>query len=234
MKRGGITDTMAKGNWRPQLRSGIAYDEVVSGLQKMIRRGKEREALILAQEMFDNNYHAAVARRLLIIACEDVGLANPAVVSQVYTLCTGYLIAKKESPSGRVEPLALIMSIIMLARSPKNRECDDAQIVTLARMKAGQDSAAQVISENEDVVVDCHTERGRARLRACAEAQSEAYEDVAMREFLTVGTQLVPHVLVAGNPWGREAREMYGLPHEEPKDKSEETQQCNTSAQKNS
>src|SRR5713101_2392824 len=139
---------MAKGGWKPQLKSGVPYDEVISGLQKMIRRGKEREALILAQEMFDNGYHAAVARRLMIIACEDISLANPEVVSQVYSLCMGYLIAKKDSPSGRVEPLALYMSIILLARSPKNRECDDAQIVTMARIKAGKDSAAKVISEN--------------------------------------------------------------------------------------
>src|SRR5713226_1445147 len=155
---------MAKGGWKPQLKSGVAYDEVISGLQKTIRRGKEREALILAQEMFDSGFHAAVARRLMIIAAEDIGLANPAVVSQVYTLCMGYLMSKKESPSGRVEPLALIMSIILLVRSPKNRECDDAQIVTIARMKAGKDSAAKVISENEAVIVDTHTERGKARL----------------------------------------------------------------------
>jgi hypothetical protein len=36
-----------------------------------------------------------------------------------------------------------------------------------------------------------------------------------MREFLTVGTRLVPHVEVDGNPWGREARDLYGLPHEQ-------------------
>lgn len=57
---------MARGNWKPQLKSGFAYDQVISGLQKMIRRGKEREALILAQEMFDNGYHSAVARRLMM------------------------------------------------------------------------------------------------------------------------------------------------------------------------
>ncbi|MGC1170128.1 MAG: hypothetical protein WA886_14595, partial [Candidatus Acidiferrales bacterium] len=136
---------MAKSSWKPQLKSGTPYDEVNSGLQKMIRRGKEREALILAQEMFDSGFHAAVARRLMTIACEDIGLANPEVVSQVHTLCSGYLIAKRDSPSGRVEPLPLIMSIILLARSPKNRECDDAQIVTIARVKAGNDSAAKVI-----------------------------------------------------------------------------------------
>jgi len=207
---------MAKGNWKPQLKSGVAWDECLSGLQKMLRRGAEREALILAQEMFDNNFHAAVCRRLLIIAAEDIGLANPALVSQVYSLCTGYLIAKRDSPSGRVEPVALYMSIILLARSPKNRECDDAQIVTIARVKAGQDSAAKVISENEAVIVDCHTERGKARIRAQAAEILQPYEELAMREFLTVGAQLFPHVEVNGNPWAREVREMYGLPHERP------------------
>ncbi len=43
---------MAKGYWKPQLKSGTPYDEINSGLQKMIRRRKEREALVLAQEMF--------------------------------------------------------------------------------------------------------------------------------------------------------------------------------------
>ncbi len=207
---------MAKGGWKPQLKSGVPYDEVISGLQKMIRRGKEREALILAQEMFDNGYHAAVARRLMIIACEDISLANPEVVSQVYSLCMGYLIAKKDSPSGRVEPLALYMSTLLLARSKKNREADSAQIVTIARMKSGQDSAAEVIGENEELIVDQHTERGRARLTSQAAEAHKPYEQVAMREFLTVGTQLIPHMEVNGNPWGRKAREVYGLKDEGP------------------
>jgi hypothetical protein len=212
---------MTKGNWKPQLKSGTAYDEVNSGLQKMIRRGKEREALILAQEMFDSGFHAAVARRLMIIACEDIGLANPQLVSQVNTLCTGYLIAKKDSPSGRVEPLPLIMSIIMLARSPKNRECDDAQIVTIARVKAGRDSAADVIIQHEEVIRDCHTAVGRVRLKAEAAETLQPYEATAMREFLSTGTQLTPHLEVNGNPWGREVREMYGLQYEEPDSNSE-------------
>ena len=212
---------MAKSGWRPQLKSGVPYDEVLSGIQKLIRRGREREALILVQEMVDSGYHAAIARRLMIVGCEDVGLANPPLVAQIHSLCTGYLIAKKESPSGRVEPLALYMAVILLARSPKNRECDDAQIVTLARMKAGKDSAAKVISANEQLIVDCHTQRGRARLTSQAAEAHEAYEEVAMREFLTIGTQLIPHIEVDGNPWGREMRELYGLPYERPDTESD-------------
>jgi replication-associated recombination protein RarA len=211
---------MKKGYWKPQLQSGTAYDEVNSGLQKMIRRGKEREALILAQEMFDSGFHSAVARRLMIISCEDIGLGNPALVAQVHALCSGFLLAKKDSPSGRVEPLPLIMSIILLARSPKNRECDDSQIVTIARTKSGEDSAAKVISENEEVIRDCHTEHGKSRLAAQAAKTGQSYEVLAMREFLTIGARLMPHVELNGNPWGREARELYGLPPEGPSEES--------------
>lgn len=207
---------MAKSSWRPQLQSGSEYSEVVSGLQKMIRRNKEREALVLAHEMFDSGYHAAVARRLMIIAAEDIGLANPAVVAQVYSLCTGYIVAKKDSPSGKVEPLALIMSIILLARCPKNRECDDAQIVTMARLKSGKDSAAKVIAENKTVIIDAHTARGKARLASQAAEANQSYDDLAMREFLTVGAQLVPHVEVNQNPWGHEVGQMYGVNYPQP------------------
>ena len=202
---------MAKAQWKPKLKSGVPYDEVISGLQKMIRRGKVREALVFAQEMFDSGFHSAVARRLMVISAEDIGLANPEVVSQVYTFCTGYLVAKKDSPSGRVEPLALYLAIILMASSPKNRESDDAQIVTIARMKAGKDSAAKIIKENEALVVDQHTQRGRSRLECQAATVYESYEQVAMREFLTVGTQLIPHVRINGDLWGREAREIYGV-----------------------
>jgi replication-associated recombination protein RarA len=211
---------MSKGYWKPQMKSGSPYDEVNSGIQKMLRRGKEREALILAQEMFDSGFHSAMARRLMVIACEDIGLAHPALVAQVHALCTGFLLAKKDSPSGRVEPLPLIMAIILLARSPKNREVDDSQIVTIARLKAGKDSAAKVISENEEVIRDCHTEHGKSRLAAQAAETGQSYEYLAMREFLTIGAQLAPHVGVNGNPWGREARGIYGLPPEEPSEES--------------
>lgn len=70
-----------------------------------------------------------------------------------------------------------------------------------------------MIAENEEVIVDCHTDRGKSRLRAQAEASLQEYEELAMREFLTVGAQLVPHVEVNGNPWGHEVREIYGLPY---------------------
>lgn len=51
------------GRSKPTTLPGILYDECISESQKMIRRGKERESLELAQESFASGYPAAVARR---------------------------------------------------------------------------------------------------------------------------------------------------------------------------
>lgn len=213
---------MAKGLWKPQMKSGTDFAEIMSGLQKTIRRGMEREALVLAWEMFESNYHAAIARRLQIVVVEDIGLANPQLVAQVHTLCTCYLLVKKEVKRP-VEPLALIQCIIMMCRSPKNRECDDAQIVVDHAIKSGKTSAAKVIEEHETFIADRHTDRGRARLRKQATESGKSYEEVATEEFLTIGAQLCPLVEINNNPWGREVREIFGLDYDRYKDACETT-----------
>jgi hypothetical protein len=45
-------------------------------------------------------------------------------------------------------------------------------------------------SPNEEVIRDCHTERRKSRLAAQAAETGQSYEDLAMREFLTIRTQL--------------------------------------------
>ena len=202
------------GPFHPKTNCGVPYDELISGIQKMIRRGKEKEALVLAQELFASGYPAAVARRLMIIACEDIGLANPPVVAQVYTLCMGYLALKKDARAGSdPEPLALYMAIMLLARSPKNRECDDAQIWILKALADKLISPQQVVDENP-IIADKHTDRGKARLRNLAVARGTTYQQEADREFLEEGSLLYPHVQVDGNRWGREVAVMYNYDYE--------------------
>jgi hypothetical protein len=200
--------------FKPKTLSGVPYDECISGIQKRIRRGKEKEALVLAQELFSSGYPSAVARRLMIIAAEDIGLANPAVVSQVYTFCMGYLALKKDMGSKRdPEPLALYMSIMLLARSPKNRETDDAQIWMLTARDRKLTDPRQVIDENP-VIVDRHTDAGKERLRNLALARGTTYTEEADREFLEEGSLLYPHVEVDGNKWGREVAILYHCDYE--------------------
>jgi len=182
----------------------------------MIRRGKEKEALILMQELCSSGYPAAVARRLMIIAVEDIGLANPEVVSQVYNLCMGYLWLKKDMGSGRdPEPLAIYMSVMMLARSPKNRETDDAQIWMLAaREKKLPEADIQKIIDDNPCIPDRHTDAGKTRLRNLAVACGTTFTEEADREFLEEGSLLYPHVQVQGNKWGRLVGEMFHYDYE--------------------
>jgi len=202
------------GPFKPRTLSGVPYDECISGLQKMIRRGKEEEALMLMQELCSSGYPAAVARRLMIIAVEDIGLANPAVVSQVYTLCMGYLVLKKDmGPHRDPEPLALYMSVMLLVRSPKNRETDDAQSWMLAMREKKLVDIQKLIDENP-CITDCHTDRGKARLRNLAAARGTTYKGEAEREFLEEGSLLYPHVLVENNKWGRRVGELYHYNYE--------------------
>jgi len=173
--------------YKPQLKNGLPYDQVVSALQKMVRRGREREALVLGQTLFENNFGGALARRLMSIAAEDIGLANPQLVAHVYAICAAWLIAKKESKGGHGEFLALAMCIISLCRSQKNRETDDAIVVTCRRMKDGLDSAAKVIADHLDLCVDSHTDEGKAKLRQKAVANNSSYEAEAWKQFYTGG-----------------------------------------------
>jgi hypothetical protein len=180
----------------------------------MIRRGKEEEALMLMQELCSSGYPAAVARRLMIIAVEDIGLANPAVVSQVYTLCMGYLVLKKDmGPHRDPEPLALYMSVMLLARSPKNRETNDAQIWMLAMREKKVTNIQKIIDENP-CISDRHTDRGKVRLRNLAAARGTTYTEEADREFLEEGSLLCPHVVVENNKWGRRVGELYHYDYE--------------------
>ena len=200
--------------FKPRTLSGVPYDECVSGLQKMIRRGKEKEALILMQELCSSGYPAAVARRLMIIAVEDIGLANPEAVAQVCTLCMGYLVLKKDMGANRdPEPLAIYMSVMLLARSPKNRETDDAQIWMLAAREKKLVDIQKVIDDNP-CIPDRHTDSGKTRLRNLAVARGTTYTEEADREFLEEGSLLYPHVEVDGNKWGRLVGEMFNYDYE--------------------
>jgi replication-associated recombination protein RarA len=197
--------------YKPQLKEGVPYDQVVSALQKMVRRGMEREALVLGETLFENNFGGALARRLMSMAIEDVGLANPQLVAQVYSLCSGWLIVKKESKGGHGEFLALAMCIILVCRSAKNREVDDAIVVTSRRIKEGTDSAAKVIAGHRDLCVDSHTDEGKAKLRQLAATKGTTYEEEAWQQFYREGALLRHHVEVNGNSWGREAAKLYGF-----------------------
>ena len=128
---------------------GYHLDEVISALQKEIRRCKEYEAVYWALELESFN-STALWNRLKVIASEDVGLANPMAPVLVNALESSYLKAK-EKDKGE-SGLFLVNAVLFLARSPKSRIVDNLLNVV---------QNAEERLEMPDYAIDKHTYRGR-------------------------------------------------------------------------
>jgi len=132
------------------------YDvyEVMSALQKSIRRGIEEQALFWATEMFMSQYVDMAWSRLLIIASEDVGIADSNVVVQVKTLHDLYAAHKKAKKEGGEDKLWFIHAVLILVRAPKTRTVDHALITYFE----GEREPVEI----PDYALDVHTSTGRA------------------------------------------------------------------------
>jgi replication-associated recombination protein RarA len=147
---------MAKPHYDLKTKGGCPLNEVVSALQKCIRRGLEEEAMYWALEMAEAGFGQYLWKRLMVIAAEDIELANP----DALTLTTSGWLATKETtksfsrpPGMKTEFLGPV--ILYLCRSPKSREGDDFTWYIMERRKR------QWHLEIPDVALDYHTERGR-------------------------------------------------------------------------
>ena len=103
----------------PATRHGYEPLEVISALQKAIRRGQVRPALYWAAEMDASGYTAWLWKRLLVIASEDVGTADPTLVSTIRDLRELHReLAKRDPAEGR---LFVMHATYALAVAPKSR-----------------------------------------------------------------------------------------------------------------
>jgi replication-associated recombination protein RarA len=134
---------------------GYLNGEVASALQKEIRRGREREALFWATELELGGNGSYVWKRLLIIASEDVGIADSSVALTVRALYENWaeMVRKVKNPrhagSHRV---FLAHAVCLLARAPKSRMLDHALMV----MYSGERPSPPI----PDYALDKHTRRG--------------------------------------------------------------------------
>jgi replication-associated recombination protein RarA len=104
---------------------GYDFYEVLSALQKSIRRGLEDDALFWGTELYLSDYADHAWNRLLIISSEDVGLAAPLATVTVRNLHDLYSCNKKSGESR----LHFVHAILTLVRAPKSRIADHATIV---------------------------------------------------------------------------------------------------------
>jgi len=101
-----------------QLRTerGYALDEISSAVQKYIRRGWEEQAMWFAHEM-ETRFHCYLWRRLAVIACEDIGVANPLAIQVVNACRDAYYFHRNTNTRGASDPNFVSMAIMYLCRS---------------------------------------------------------------------------------------------------------------------
>lgn len=94
---------------------GDEFHDLKSALQKSIRGSDVNAALHYWSRLMELGDYETLMRRMIIIAYEDVGLANPAIATRVYQACE--VFRKVGMPEGR---LVLGMAIIETALSEKS------------------------------------------------------------------------------------------------------------------
>lgn len=131
-------------------------DEVVSALQKEIRRGNELMAKYWALELNDSGYWRYCFRRLQVICGEDIGLANPEAMILVSSTFSSLLAQDKVKKVIQVDNNIIGFVVMYLARSSKSRHVDMTGGVILKRKEEGWKP------DIPDYAKDGHTEVGRA------------------------------------------------------------------------
>ena len=114
-------------------KDGDGHYDVISALQKSIRGSDTDAALHYLARLIEAGDLPIIARRLRVIAYEDIGLANPAVAARAVTAIEA--AEKLGFPEARI-PLA--NATIELALSPKSNSAYTAIDVALADVRKGR------------------------------------------------------------------------------------------------
>lgn len=141
---------------RTTTENGFPADEVISALQKCIRRGLTENALLLGWEMFITSpeLEEKMWARLMVISVEDVGYGNldaPVLVDTLYRMHQRF---------GRPEHdrfLFAAHAIRVMSSGRKDRTTDDMVNWAKHSMAFGER-----MPEIPDFAVDMHTGRGEA------------------------------------------------------------------------
>lgn len=97
-----------------RLKDSTAFDQAISALHKAVRRGLEEDALVLAVDLYESNFGAALAKRVIVIGSEDVGLADPAAVAQACIYATTWLALRKDQ---KHQPDMLLLALAVMVQT---------------------------------------------------------------------------------------------------------------------
>ncbi|HEX9019478.1 MAG TPA: hypothetical protein VF806_09835 [Anaerolineaceae bacterium] len=133
----------------------FAADEVISALQKEIRRGHVENAALLAYEMYLTSAELEnyLWKRLLVISVEDVGFGNPEAAPLVHHLYEMHRVYDR----GEGDRLLFAMHAVrVLCASPKDRSTDE--MINWMKYAVEQQGLRPDIPE---YTLDMHTARGQ-------------------------------------------------------------------------
>ena len=156
-------------------RNGYAGDEVISALQKSIRRGLEEQACMFAYEMYISSpqLEEKLWRRLLTISVEDIGMGNPMAAIMVNNL---YKMSKQFDYADGDKPMYFIHAIRYLCSSEKDRSSDLLKNICIKSFAMGK------FPEIPDYALDKHTQRGQAMGRDSFHFLNEASKVYPQKE----------------------------------------------------
>lgn len=150
-----MTNEFINDPWaRVTTRNNLRGDEVISALQKSIRRGEERAACEFAYEMYITSpqFEEKLWRRLLAISVEDIGLGNPMAAIMINNL-NQMRQAFQYNESDRA--MFFFHAIRYLCGSEKDRSSDLLKNIVIKNFAMGY------VPEIPDIALDKHTVRGK-------------------------------------------------------------------------
>jgi len=161
-----FTKEPSKSNYHgfePKLQYGYKWDEVVSSLQKSIRKGLEFDACFWAAVLYKSGYSQYLARRLRTITQEDIGIANPAVLilaNQLYQDGSYKKVEKKYEQAQMFSDgfLPYVNLILLLCRSQKSRIADEITNILFDGLDKGD-----LRLDIPDYAKCVHTDIGKAK-----------------------------------------------------------------------
>ncbi|MEG0295457.1 MAG: hypothetical protein RR620_01990 [Clostridium sp.] len=140
---------------RVTTRNGLNGDEVISSLQKSIRRGLAEEACKFAYEMYITSpqMEDKLWRRLITITVEDVGMGDvnsPILINNLNQMRQQFDYADGD------RPIFFIHAIRYLCACEKDRSSDLLKNIVIKGFAMGE------VPEIPDYALDKHTVRGAA------------------------------------------------------------------------
>lgn len=156
-------------------RNGYAGDEVISALQKSIRRGLEEQACMFAYELYVSSpqLEEKLWRRLLTISVEDIGMGNPMAAIVVNNL---YQMSREFEYADGDRPIYFIHAIRYMCQSEKDRSSDLLKNICIKSFAMGK------FPEVPDYALDKHTQRGQAMGRDSFHFLNEASKVYPQKE----------------------------------------------------